>query len=227
MKKNVLVFASTFPRWRSDPIAARFVYDLSKELSEYFNISVLTPHTPESEKYEEWDGLKIIRFPYFFPLKLQALVNGTGMLSCLKNNKLAATQIPFFIICQAVALYKTVKRHKIDVVNSHWMIPQGFIAALLKPILGFKHILTIHAAGLFALRRLPFGKQMARVIVKNTDSIYCVSSYNHQVLGDLIETEVHTHVLPMGIHTKLYKEKLDKKLVREELGLPLCAFVFC
>ncbi|MEC7640695.1 MAG: glycosyltransferase family 4 protein, partial [Nitrospinota bacterium] len=84
MKKNILVFASTFPRWRSDPIAAKFVYDLAQELSKYFHVYVLTPHAPGAEMYEEWEELKIIRFPYFLPLKSQALVDGTGMLSCVR-----------------------------------------------------------------------------------------------------------------------------------------------
>ncbi|MFQ5716757.1 MAG: glycosyltransferase [Nitrospinales bacterium] len=219
MKKNALIFTSTFPRWKSDPVAARFVLELAEELTKYCNTYVLTPHTPEAKKYEEWDGLKIIRFPYFYPLNFQALVNGTGMLSCLRKNKFSAAQIPSFFLCQTRALYKAVKEFKIDVVNSHWMIPQGFSAAWLKPSMGFKHILTIHAAGLFALRRLPFGKQLARMIVKNTETIYCVSSYNQRMLSDLVQTEIQAQILPMGIHAEFYDDGMDQETAREELGI--------
>ena len=186
-RKNVLVFASTFPRWRNDPVTARFVFDLSRELTRYFNTFVLTPHTPGSSRFEEWDDLKIIRFPYFYPLNSQALVNGTGMLSCLRQNKLSVLQVPSFIYFQLKALKTVVRNYKIDVVNSHWMIPQGLIAALARRSLGFKHVLTIHAAGLFALRRLPLGRVMGRTVINSCDAVYSVSSYNQEIL-------IHTHV---------------------------------
>ncbi|MFQ5671475.1 MAG: glycosyltransferase [Nitrospinales bacterium] len=219
MKKNVLVFTSTFPRWQSDPVTARFVLDLARELTKYCNTYVLTPHTPGAKKHEEWDGLKIIRFPYFYPLASQALVNGSGMLACLRKNKLSMAQIPAFLLCQLQALRRVVKEFKIDVVNSHWMIPQGFSAAWLKPSLGFKHILTIHAAGLFALRRLPLGKQMAKMIVRNTEKIYSVSAYNQRMLSDLVQTEVQAQILPMGIHTGFYDDSMDQQTARQELGI--------
>ncbi|MFQ5444697.1 MAG: glycosyltransferase family 4 protein, partial [Nitrospinales bacterium] len=127
MKKNVLLFASTFPRWETDAITARFVYDLGRELIKYFNVYVLTPHAPGAKRYEEMEGMKVVRFPYFLPLNSQALVDGTGMLSCLRTKKSSILQIPFFIICQYLALKKMVKTYQIDLVNSHWMIPQGLI----------------------------------------------------------------------------------------------------
>ena len=218
-KKNVLVFASTFPRWEDDPVTARFVLDLARELTRYFNTFVLPPHTPGSKQLEEWDGLKVIRFPYFYPLSSQALVDGTGMLSCLRQNKLSILQVPSFLYFQMQALKKIVREYHIDVVNSHWMIPQGYIAALAKRTLGFKHILTIHAAGLFALRRLPFGGFMGRAIERSCDAVYSVSSYNRKMLKDLIKRETRVRVLPMGIHTKFFKFGENVELVRNKLGL--------
>tara|TARA_B100000686_G_scaffold354783_1_gene467196 strand:+ start:2710 stop:3930 length:1221 start_codon:yes stop_codon:yes gene_type:complete len=216
---NVLVFASTFPRWEDDPVTARFVYDLAMELTRHFNTFVLTPHTPGSNRLEEWNGLKVIRFPYFYPLESQALVNGTGMMSCMRKNKLSVLQVPSFLYFQMKALKKIVRDYRIDVVNSHWMIPQGFIAALTKRSLGFKHILTIHAAGLFALRRMPFGRAMGKVIIQNCDALYSVSSYNHAMLSDLIQRESPVNILPMGIHTKFFQPGEGLDAARRKLNL--------
>ncbi len=219
MKKNILIFSSTFPRWESDPVTARFVLDLAMELTADFNVFVLTPHAPNAQRTETWGNLQIIRFPYFYPLNLQTLIDGTGMISRLQNSLLAKLQAPLFLVFQALALYKTIKKHQIDVVNSHWMIPQGFTAALFKKLLGFKHIVTIHAADIFALRRAWFGRQIASYITKRTDTVYCVSSYNHSMLADLLKFEVPSRVLPMGIHSEFYKPKSDPATARNKLGL--------
>jgi len=161
----------------------------------------------------------VIRFPYF-PEHKQSLAYGTGMLASLKSNPWACAQIPSFLFCQWMALRRTVREYRIDVVNSHWMIPQGFIASLLPARLPCKQVLTMHAAGLFALRRLPLGKAMAQRIVRRSDLIYSVSSYNRQVLEQLVQEPVACRILPMGIDTFYYEDEKDPAVVRAELDLP-------
>ena len=99
------------------------------------------------------------------------------------------------------------------------MIPQGFIASL-PPRLHCKQVLTIHAAGLFALRRLPLGKYMARRIVNRSDLIYSVSSYNQQILQQLVQHKVDCRILPMGIDTYYYENHSDPAVLHNSLNLP-------
>jgi glycosyltransferase involved in cell wall biosynthesis len=99
------------------------------------------------------------------------------------------------------------------------MIPQGFIASFLSR-LSCKQVLTIHAAGLFALRRLPLGKHMAERIVQHSDLIYSVSSYNRHMLERLVHHKVDCEVLPMGIDTYYYENSSDPATLRNELNLP-------
>jgi len=220
MKKNLLLFTSTFPRWSDDEEIPQFIFELGKELTKYFNVYVLAPHAPGASELEEMDDIKVIRFPYFYPRSSQCLAYGTGILSNIKKHKLAILQIPFFLINQACALKTAIKSYKIDIVNSHWMVPQGLSTAFIKTQCGFKHIHTIHAAGLFALRRWPFGKQLARLITKRSDAIFCVSSYNKEMLEDLVKRSVQVDILPMGIHTDFYHNDFDLPDTRNQLGLP-------
>ena len=48
--KKVLVMASTFPRWANDTNPP-FVYELSKRLTNDFDITVLAPNYPGSKSY--------------------------------------------------------------------------------------------------------------------------------------------------------------------------------
>ncbi len=93
MKKNrlpnVLVLATTFPRWENDSEPA-FVFNLSKRLaSKGFNIVVLAPGAPGALAYEEMDGLKIYRFTYFYPKRLQKVCYDGWALPNFKSSLLA------------------------------------------------------------------------------------------------------------------------------------------
>jgi glycosyltransferase involved in cell wall biosynthesis len=218
MKKKLLLFASTFPRWEDDTEIPRFVLELGVELRRYFEVYALAPHTPGAAQSENLEGIQVIRFPYF-PEHKQSLAYGTGMMASLKSNPWNYLQVPFFLFCQWRALRRTIRKYNIDIVNSHWMIPQGFIASL-PPRLPCKQVLTIHAAGLFALRRLPLGKSMAQRVVRRSDLIYSVSSYNQQILEQLVRHPIDCQILPMGIDTHYYESQSDPATLRNELGLP-------
>jgi glycosyltransferase involved in cell wall biosynthesis len=218
MKKKLLLFASTFPRWENDTEIPRFVFELGVELRRYFDVYALAPHTPGAALSENMDGIQVIRFPYFIERK-QSLAYGTGMMASLKSDPWNYLQVPSFLFCQWRALHQTVRKHEIDIVNSHWMIPQGFIASL-PPRLPCKQVLTIHAAGLFALRRLPLGKAMAKQMIRRSDLIYSVSSYNQQILEQLVRRKVDCQILPMGIDTYYYENQTEPATLRSELGLP-------
>ena len=218
--KKLLLFASTFPRWEGDTEIPRFVLELGVELRRYFEVYALAPHTPGAAQSENLEGIQVIRFPYFFPESKQSLAYGTGMMARLKSNPWAYLQVPSFLFCQWRALRHTVRKHNIDIVNSHWMIPQGFIASLLPYTLNCKQVLTIHAAGLFALRRLPLGRQMAERMVHRSDLIYSVSSYNQQMLEQLVQHKIDCRILPMGIDTYYYENHSDPSAFRGTLNLP-------
>src|SRR6266550_2379820 len=90
-KKNVLVLASTFPRWDNDTTPP-FVFELEKRLAKDFNIFVLAPHFVGARKHERMEGLTVHRFQYFWPSKMQKLCYEGGILPNIKKNKLLIFQ---------------------------------------------------------------------------------------------------------------------------------------
>jgi len=49
MKPKLLVLTSTFPRWRNDTDPP-FVYELSRRLTDTFDVTIHTPITPAPEQ---------------------------------------------------------------------------------------------------------------------------------------------------------------------------------
>lgn len=213
---KLLVLTTTFPIRKDDSTPA-FVYELSKRLvDEGFDTYVLAPHSQGAKKFEVLDGMKIYRFPYFFPLKYQKLVDGSGILPNLKKTNLAKIQLPFLFLCQLYYSMKIIKRENIDVVHSHWIVSSGLVGAICKKVFGTKHLLTEHAAGLVALNKFPFKRPLAGFILRNCDSISVVSSYVYDRLLEFVplkilnDTKRKLEIIPMRIDTKHFKVNKDK-----------------
>lgn len=218
-KTRVLCFTSRFPRWEGDSVC-NFVYYLAMELSKYYDVFVLTPHDGNSKRQEAMEGMHVRRFVYFYPFRYQMLSNEHGLMANIRNSLIAKVQLVPFLFAEYLALRRIIKQESIDVVNCHWMVPQGFVAAIAKRFFSFRHLITIHAGDIFALRRWPAGAWMARFIAKHTDGFLPVSQYNRQVLEELIGREVETKVLTMGVDSNHFIPRNDKNSLRQQLGIP-------
>jgi hypothetical protein len=126
---RVLVLTSTFPRWENDTEPA-FVFELSRRLAASFDVTVLSPRTPGSKRQENMAGLRVIRFPYFLQRWEKLAMHGGGILNKLKSNPLYYLMIPFFLLGQLRAVVGLLRSERFDIIHAHWLIPQGFVAAL-------------------------------------------------------------------------------------------------
>src|SRR4051794_12324750 len=94
---RALVTTSTFPRWEGDS-TARFVRDLAELATPEWRVTILAPHHPGAQRAENLGALDVRRFPYFFPLSLQRLCYGGGILPNVRASMLATAQVgPFFL----------------------------------------------------------------------------------------------------------------------------------
>lgn len=222
---KLLVLTTTFPLWKGDSTPA-FVFELSKRLvNEGFDTYVLAPHSEGAKKFEVLDGVKIYRFPYFFPTKYQRLVDGAGILPNLKKSNLAKIQLPFLFLSQLYYSIKIIKKENINVVHSHWIVSSGLVGAICKKVFGTKHVLTEHAAGLVALNKLPFKRFLAGFILSNCDSISVVSSYVYDRLLELVSPKMLNNIktkieiIPMGVNTNQFKVHKGKKDLKAEYNI--------
>ncbi|MDP2929457.1 MAG: glycosyltransferase [Candidatus Omnitrophota bacterium] len=207
-KKNLLIVTTTFPASVDDAISARFVFDLASSLTAYFNVHVLSPSSPGAKKFEDMSGVKVHRFRYFVPGSLQLLTTGDGILASLKKNIFLSLQLPFLLISEFISAISVIKKEKIDVVNSHWIIPQGLIIAVIKRPLGVRHILTVHAADIFLLKRLgKIGSMLARYIVRRSDKVIAVSNYIKSVIDGLVNEDYDFEIMPMGVRVELFDDR--------------------
>ncbi|MBU1084106.1 MAG: glycosyltransferase [Candidatus Omnitrophica bacterium] len=219
MKKKILIVTSTFPKNGEDIRTAGFVSDLAVSLTEYYRVHVLAPHSSGAKTTEVKRDVTVHRFRYFFPVRAQALTSGNGMLNDIKNNPLAVLQVPFFMLFEFLAVLRIARKEKIDIINSHWIVPQGLICSVVKKLTGTIHVATVHAAGIFLLKRMGrMGGMIARFIDKRCDGMLPVSRYIASEVTSLTGNADHSAVIPMGVDTEKFSKICDKKNLREKIG---------
>jgi glycosyltransferase involved in cell wall biosynthesis len=208
---KVLVLTTTFPRWDSDTVPS-FVYELSKELRENeSDVLVLAPHHPGAHRRESMAGLDVYRYPYFLPKRYQRLCYEGSILDTIKSSYLAILQIPLLAISLFVHTLWLVRKEDIEVIHSHWLVPNGLVAALVREITGVRHVMTLHAGGVLGLKRLPFSSQLATFISTRTDVVAPVSGYIRDSYLEMLPANARAmtskfRVQPMGAYTQNYDE---------------------
>ena len=206
--KRVLVLTTTFPRWKGDTIQL-FVYELSRRLQENgLELFVLAPHHRGAKRYEVLDGLKVFRFPYFYPEKYQRLAYGQGILFNMKHSFLAKVQVPLLFLSELFYAVKIIKQNKIDIVHSHWIIPSGIIGAICKKVLGLRHITTLHGSDINTVNKSKLLCKVCSFVVRNCDKISANSSYTKSKIVSINEeARDKLEVIPMGVDIDSFKPK--------------------
>lgn len=207
---RILITTSTFPVELNEG-SPRFVFDLAKALKERGeDVEVLAPHAPGAAKRESWDGVQIRRFRYFWPTRFERLAYGAGMRHNLRGSILAMVQVPFLILVQTVSTRHLVRKLHVQVVNSHWMVPQGLTSAWARGRRRrFHHILHVHAADVYFLAKLPFGGRIARYILDRTDRVLADGSHVRDALDRLVGHPTDAVLQPMGAWVNEFRASDD------------------
>lgn len=193
----LLVLASTYPRWAGDPEPG-FVHELSKRLTDRFRVVVLCPHAPGALRRETMDGVEVFRYRYA-PDRWELLVNNGGIVANLRRNKWLLLLVPGFVLAQAVQALLLVRRLRIRLIHAHWLVPQGWIAALLGMwVSRVRYVVTSHGADLFALKGAAM-EGMKRFVLQRAAAVTVVSNAMRVAITSLAGAKGGVKVMPMGV----------------------------
>lgn len=196
------MLTSTFPRWENDTEPA-FIFELSRRLAASFDVTVLSPRTPGSKRQENMAGMRVIRFPYFFNQWEKLAMHGGGILNKLRSNHLYYLMIPFFLLGQLRAVVGLLQSKRFNLIHAHWLIPQGFIAALSLLITrqNIPLLCTSHGGDLFALKGRTL-QCLKRWVMDKSAALTVVSKAMQKMLVDMGVAPDKVDVIPMGVNLK-------------------------
>jgi len=203
---RVLVLTTTFPRWKGDGTAS-FVFELSKRLAQQGSeVIVLAPHHEGSQLKEDMDGVEIHRFPYFYPRRYQRLCYEGGILPNLERSHLAKLQVPSLALSELIYALALVKRERIDLIHSHWIIPSGLVGAICRKVLRKPLVVTVHAGDVFPLVRKKYLRSVGRIVLNSCD----VCTVNSSATGDAVRVVAGStkriEIIPMGVDLEVFSK---------------------
>ena len=210
----------TFPRFEGDAISSIFMAEVAQGLVDAGNrVWVLTPWT-KSFKNRKKD-YKIVTYKYIFPDLLHRL----GYSETLSNDKellfLAWILSPFMYLFGFVALLKLIKKEKIEVINAHWILPNGFIAAIASVFTGVPVVSTLPGSDVYMAKKNLLFNILARIATAKSSWI---TSNSNELIEDLskstdIDLTPKSSWVPYGRGYEAFGP--DKKagvVARNELG---------
>lgn len=214
---KILILTSNYPRWVNDSTTP-FVHSFARELvNQGHKVKVIAPHYQGAKTNDEMDGVLIKRFKYFYPVNAQTVCYQGGALGNLSKNPINKLKLPALVFCELITTIKEIMFWKPDIVNSHWLLPQGFVAALACKLTNTKHVATVHGGDVFALNS-PLMKKLKAFAINNSQLVTVNSSVTEKVTKALApESSTPLFRMPTGILPLPELDKIKIDTLRSQL----------
>ena len=196
---KILIVTSNYPRWPGDSTTP-FVHNFARELvNQGAQVRVVAPHFEGAKRKDNMDGVEIRRFRYWLPESGQTVCYQGGALGNLKKSWVNKLKLPVLVACEFFFTLVQTLFWKPTWINSHWLIPQGFVCALVSKLTNVKHVSTIHGGDVLALDSNLLRKFKAFTL-KHSDVVTVNSSVTRAKAEALSPATVSNLVLlPTGI----------------------------
>ena len=189
--------ASTFPRWNNDN-QPQFVLEFAQHLAQNHDVTVLAPYEKGSKIHERSGEIDIYRFPYTFPGTERLAYRG-GMVNAFRESIIAKVQLPLFLLAEVMFGQWLIATKRIDIINAHWLFPQGFVASALKKLNHKKLVITTHGGDVEILKNAR-AKRLLKWPLITADAVTFVSRHNlTQASNNTNNPAEKWSVMPMGI----------------------------
>src|SRR3989344_2450130 len=213
-KIRVLVLTSSFPRYKTD-WWQQAIYNFYKYLDKKkFKVTVIAPSAPGAKSYENFDGVEIKRFSYFFPSNLQRLTTGEGVLYSGKRGLLNKFQILTFVCAEMLLTSVTLIKGNYDVIHAQWIFPQGLIAVIFKFLFRKPVVVTGHGVDIFGLNKINFVKAF---ILKYSNACTVNSKATFEA-ANRIYPYAKIKIIPPGVDFTIFKKDKYNTKWRKQFG---------
>lgn len=203
------------PRFKQDSNSASFISELAEGLAKLgHDIIVLTPYDPLFQNYKR--PYKVITYKYIWP----AFLHKSGYSRVLKGDKKMKPEMYLLSTLMSISallhLIKIVRQDKIDIISSHWVVPNGFIAYLASKVTGVPYTVTIPGSDVFLAGKSTFFRLATGLASRGANWVISDSQHYLEQLGRLNISPKNTSVVRYGVDTKSLKPTpKDMKLLKE------------
>lgn len=224
---RICLLTSNFPRWDGDATTP-FVLHLAQDLIKLgWQVEVLAPHAAGAARHEVLHGVPVRRFRYLWPASQQTVCYQGGALINLRRHRTNWLKLPLLVFFEWLALMALLARRRYDLINAHWILPQGFVAVAAAWLFRKPVVITVHGGDVFGLR----GRLMAgfkRLALRRATAITVNSSATEAAVLEIAPGLPSIHRIPMGVSVPASPTEADAATLRNRFRRgegPLLVFV--
>lgn len=221
---KICIVTHTFPKHLNDTTAA-FMHPLVLGFTSMGNeVVVLTPYHRELRTSDF--PYKIVTYKYIWPDFLHVL----GYSQTLKEGTIfrfyTYLLAPLLYFFGFFALLRILAKEKFDIISSHWILPNGFIAYLVSRFIKIPYTVSLAGSDVYVANKNFLFSFMARVCAKGASAI-CADSPKY--VDELRRTGVSVNkvnIINYPVDTSKVKVSLkDIQNLRKELDLEKDAII--
>lgn len=215
---KICILTHTFPKSIKDSCAP-FMHALSLGLKKNgHEVFVIAPYTKgiNNEKFP----YEFITYKYIWPKFLHML----GYSQTLKNGtslKFSTYLLfPFYAIFTVLALINLARKEKLDIISSHWLLPNGFFAFIVSKLLKIPYIVSLPGSDVYLAKKNNVFGAIAKISANNASSIIADSPHFLEEILSLKVSPKKTEIIPYPVIVDKKKVSLrDINLLRKKLDV--------
>ena len=217
---KICVLTHTFPRFKGDPVAP-FMDDFCEGLVGAGNEVVVVAPFDSQYKLSDYQNYQIKLFRYIYPDAYHLLGYSRTLEGDQKLRWFVYLLTPFMFLFEFLALLNLVKREKVDIISAHWIVPNGFIAALVSYLTQVPVVITVPGSDMYLAKKNVFVRLMAKIAVNRASVVVSNSVRYLEEFSKFGVDLSHSKEVIYGVDVAKYKTSVSKrKSLRNKFDLP-------
>lgn len=221
MNMKVCFLTHAYPRFTNDTTAP-FIESIAETLQKSgVDVTVLTPDTPKFSRMTSDHNVNLKTYRYFFPRRMQMLGYSNTLINDTALKKSAYLLAPFMCVSSLFNLIRLHHKHRFDLIHAQWLLPNGFVAAIIAKIFKVPLVITLHGSDMFVSKLNPIFKQIAKWTLKQAAVVTSVTPTFLVDLADFGVPEERLCLTLYGVDSDLFIAPSYQQLteLREKLEI--------
>jgi len=217
---KICMVTSSYPKYPGD-VTAPFIAAIARYVAaEGHEVHVLAPWHPDLRHAPVEDGVHL----HFYKYAPWRSWNIWGYAESLEADVRVRNAIypltPWVTLVSFVALLRLTGRIRFDVLQAHWVIPNGPVATLVARLRGLPLVISLHGSDVFVASRHPLLGRVARACFPHSDAVTaCSDDLRTRAIG-LGAPPRRSRLVPYGVDPCAFTLPADAAdRLRSRLGL--------
>lgn len=223
---RILMLASSFPKWPGETTAP-FVEEIAAGLAARGHaVTLLLPDHPELRRDRLVRGIRLRSFRYAPHPTLRIWGYAQSLLSDTQIKARTLLVAPFALGASALAVARELAAARgagrpYDLVQAHWVLPNGPPAALPAACFGTPLVVSLHGSDIYLAERHWAMAAAARTAFRAARAVSACSSDLRERGVRLGARPATSCVIPYGVNLRQFRpDQSARAAVRAELDLP-------